>query len=223
MASSAESSFRQQFSSWNSRPGNAASTSGNSNGSGIGLNDLSMANITNKLQSINPFKGGGGYMQLPIAENGQMSGVQEPSWFNLSRWDRLVCFGICIVISAAIYALCFALFPVLVLRPTKFAILWSLASLLFVISFGCLQGPVNYIVHLTSVNRLPFTVIYFGSIVLTLVFSLGLRSPILTIISCAVQIVAAIWYAVSYFPWGTNGLRLASRLGFRQVNSWLDS
>ncbi|KAK9241377.1 Got1/Sft2-like family-domain-containing protein [Lipomyces kononenkoae] len=163
-------------------------------------------------------------MQLPISENnGSANHIQEPSWFNMSRWDRIVCFGVCLVASIIFFVLCFALFPVLVLRPQKFALLWSLGSLLFVLSFGCLQGPMNYLLHLISLNRLPFTLAYFGSIVLTLVFSLGKFSPILTIIACIIQVVAAVWYTVSYFPLGTQGLRVAGRFGTRRVYAWLDS
>ncbi|KAK9324443.1 Got1/Sft2-like family-domain-containing protein [Lipomyces orientalis] len=163
-------------------------------------------------------------MQLPISENDTSTNhIQEPSWFNMSRWDRIVCFGVCLISAIIFFVLCFALFPVLALRPQKFAVLWSLGSLLFVLSFGCLQGPMNYAMHLISLNRLPFTIAYFGSIVLTLVFSLGLRNAFLTILACLVQIVAAIWYTVSYFPMGTQGMRVAGRFGARRVNAWLDS
>ncbi|KAK9460336.1 Got1/Sft2-like family-domain-containing protein [Lipomyces oligophaga] len=164
-------------------------------------------------------------MQLPVSENDPVSSsgnIQEPAWFNLSRWDRIVCFGVCLASAVVFFTLCFALFPVLILKPKKFAVLWSVGSLLFVISFGCLQGPVNYIVHLFSANRILFTITYFGAIILTLTASLFLRNTLLTILACGLQVIAALWYTVSYFPFGSQGLRLASRLGARQVNSWLD-
>jgi hypothetical protein len=41
------------------------------------------------------------------------------------------------------------------------------------------MGPWNYVSHLMSTPRLPFTAAYFGSIALTLYFSLGVSvSPI---------------------------------------------
>jgi len=39
------------------------------------------------------------------------------------------------------------------------------------VSFAALQGPVPYIKHLMSPARLPFTAAYFGSLGLTLYFS----------------------------------------------------
>jgi hypothetical protein len=50
---------------------------------------------------------------------------------------------------------------------------WSLGSALFLASWAALMGPWNYVSHLMSTPRLPFTAAYFGSIALTLYFSLG--------------------------------------------------
>jgi hypothetical protein len=196
---------------------NAVSASDNQNG------------FFSRLENLNPFKDGGSrYIRLPLtnqdatvpAENDTW---EEPSWFQLSRWDRLLIFGMCLAGSAACFALCFFIMPVLALKPRKFGLLWSLGSLLFVISFGVLQGPVNYVVHLVSPTRLPFTLAYFGSIIATLIFSVGMRSTILTILATVVQIIAAIWYTVSYFPMGAQSLKFASRVGARQVTAWMNS
>ncbi len=50
---------------------------------------------------------------------------------------------------------------------------WSLGSALFLASWAAMMGPLNYVQHLISTPRLPFTATYFGSIALTLYFSLG--------------------------------------------------
>ena len=47
--------------------------------------------------------------------------------------------------------------------------------MLFLSSWAILQGPWTYGAHLLSGQRLPFTAAYFGSIILTLYFSLGVR------------------------------------------------
>ncbi|RKF74763.1 Protein transport protein SFT2 [Golovinomyces cichoracearum] len=58
-------------------------------------------------------------------------------------------------------------------KPRKFAILWSLGSALFLASWAAMMGPWAYATHLLCKARLPFTAAYFGSIILTLYFSLG--------------------------------------------------
>lgn len=45
--------------------------------------------------------------------------------------------------------------------------------MLFLASFAAMMGPLTYAQHLFSGTRLPFTAAYFGSIAMTLYFSLG--------------------------------------------------
>ncbi|KAI6934705.1 hypothetical protein KC327_g10097 [Hortaea werneckii] len=99
---------------------------------------------------------------------------------------------------------------------------WSMASALFLSSWAVMMGPMAYVRHLISQERLPFTATYFGSIVLTLYFAVGLRSTILTLFSSIVQVVALLWYLVSYFPLGSQGLRFAARFGGSRVTAWMN-
>jgi hypothetical protein len=50
---------------------------------------------------------------------------------------------------------------------------WSAGSVLFLASWAFLMGPYQYAVHLVSGSRLPFTAAYFGSIVMTIYFAVG--------------------------------------------------
>ncbi len=50
---------------------------------------------------------------------------------------------------------------------------WTLGSILFLSSFAAIMGPWAYVQHLASTPRLPFTAAYFGSLGLTLYFSVG--------------------------------------------------
>jgi hypothetical protein len=84
----------------------------------------------------------------------------------------------------------------LALKPRKFAVAFSLGSLLFMVgcapppklprhrscadhaySFALLQGPIAHIKHILSPERLPFSAAYFGSLGLTLFFAVGVRPP----------------------------------------------
>lgn len=215
MSGTFEQAFRAQLSSWR---GSTSSTPEQ-------ITTNPNPSFFDRVQNLNPFKNQS-YVSLPTSEppaTPSNENIEEPSWFTLSRWDRLLIFGITLLGSVACFALCFAILPLLALKPRKFAVLWSLGSLLFVVSFGILQGPINYLVHLTSPARLPFTVAYFGAIIMTLVFSIGLKSTLLTILAAVLQIVAAIWYTVSYFPMGSQSLKFASRVGARQVTNWINS
>jgi len=175
-----------------------------------------------KLQSLNPFANNG-YVRLPVSNSDPPppAPAGDGGWLALSRWDRMLGFAVCNLGALACFVICFMLFPVLSLRPRKFAVLWSLGSVLFLSSWAILQGPWTYGAHLLSGQRLPFTAAYFGSIILTLYFSLGLQSTILTLFAAIGQLCALVWYLVSYFPMGSQGLRFATQAGFGRAATWM--
>ncbi|KAJ5859669.1 hypothetical protein N7534_004946 [Penicillium rubens] len=155
---------------------------------------------------------------LPIEERNTLTRTLRI----VSRWDRMLIFAACNLGAAVCFMLCFFLFPVLTLKPRKFAVLWSVGSVLFLVSWAVLMGPWTYAKHLISGTRLPFTAAYFGSIALTLYFAIGLQSLFLTLISSIFQLAALVWYLVSYFPMGSTGLQYVGRFGASRVTSWIN-
>jgi hypothetical protein len=117
---------------------------------------------------------------------------------------------------------------------------WTLGSILFLSSFAAIMGPLAYLQHLVSTPRLPFTAAYFGSLGLTLYFSIGVSQPcirvlgallrccqlqntFLTLLAGLIQLASLVWYLVSYFPMGSSGLRLVSSFGARRAAAWMTS
>lgn len=168
-----------------------------------------------RFQRLNPFSRG---VQLD-----EEYVTSDPGMFELSRWDRMLLFALTFGGALSCWIICIFLFPVLLLKPRKFAILWSLGLLLFLVSFGVLQGFVAYVTHLVLSTRLIFTVAFFTSIVMTLVSALSLKLTILLIVFAAIQLLAALWYTVSYFPMGTQTLNLAAGVARSQVEGWMTS
>ena len=146
---------------------------------------------------------------------------EEEAYFALSRWERLLGFGACLLGAAACFFVAFLTLPMLVLRPGKFALAFSLGSLLVMFGFCVLIGPVNQIKHLLSKDRLPFTVTYFGSLALTLYFSVGNPSYFGAIISAIIQIIALVSYIAAYFPGGTQTLRFGGQMALRGAGNLL--
>lgn len=175
--------------------------------------------FTNKLKKLNPFKSENNvYLQdddIPASTDGFLG--------ELSRWDRMLIFALTFGGSVCCYIICIFLFPILSLKPRKFALLWSLGSIFFLVSFGVLQGFQAYMVHLFTSTRILFTISFVSSIVLTLISSVALKSAILSIIFASIQLIAAIWYTVSYFPMGRQTLGLASNVARSQVESWINT
>ncbi|KAI3612775.1 golgi traffic protein [Moniliophthora roreri] len=200
-----------------------------------GVTDDSAQHSQQPAQSGNAFSRfyntvAGDYVPLRSSERSN----EEEAWFALSRWERLLGFGACLVGAAV----CFFVAFLTMMRPSKFALAFSLGSLLVMLgyglpispvlrhlipflSFSVLIGPINHLKHLVSKERLPFTFIYFLSLGLTLYFSLGLHSFLGSLISGIVQIVALVAYVLAYFPGGTQTLRMGGSLALRGAGSLL--
>ncbi|KAH7329981.1 Got1/Sft2-like family-domain-containing protein [Rhexocercosporidium sp. MPI-PUGE-AT-0058] len=190
------------------------------------VNTSQQTGLLSSIKSLNPF-GDSGYVRLPTVEGpgaplpARNRREEDEAWFALSRWDRLLIFAGCNIGALACFVLVFALWPIMMAKPRKFALLWSLGSALFLASWAAMMGPWTYASHLMSAQRLPFTAAYFGSIALTLYFSLGLQSTVLTLISALIQLACLVWYLVSYFPMGSSGLRLATSFGAQRAAAWM--
>lgn len=171
-----------------------------------------------RLQKLNPFRSESVYL-----EDDENYVTSEPGYLQLSRWDRMMLFALTFAASLICYIVCIFLFPVLSLKPRKFALLWSLGSIFFLVSFGVLQGFRPYMEHLFSSTRMLFTVVFVFSIFMTLFASLSLKSTLLSIFFAVIQLISAIWYTVSYFPMGQQTLNLASGVARSQVESWMNA
>ncbi|KJA24852.1 hypothetical protein HYPSUDRAFT_135462 [Hypholoma sublateritium FD-334 SS-4] len=155
-----------------------------------------------------PLRGGGG-------------GGEEEGWLVLSRWERMLAFGGCLVGAAVCFFVAFLTLPFLPLKPAKFALSFSLGSLLVMFGFSILIGPLTHLRHLVSAERLPFSAVYFASLALTLYFALGPQSYLGSLVAGAVQVVALVAYVIAYFPGGTQTLRLGGALALRGAGSLL--
>ncbi|XP_065210798.1 uncharacterized protein LOC135838903 [Planococcus citri] len=143
-------------------------------------------------------------------------------WFecpSLSRMQKLICFCICLCVSGLFFGLSLLYIPVIVLKARKFALCFTLGSCSTLCSFAFLWGPVNYLKHLCSVERLPFTAVYFASLSATLYFAMVMQSTILTALCAVIQIVSLVWFVVTYIPGGQTGLSMFRRIFTSAVSS----
>lgn len=205
-------SLRDQWTQWTS----THSTTTTSASGGIAESAKSL--FSNWSESLNT-SANDVYQRLPFTQQDLEANTAEPSWFALTKFERILGFFACLLGSIVCFTLSFVLFPVLALKPRKFGLLWSLGSLLFVISFGVMMGPMAYFKHLTSRERLPFSVFFFGTCFATVYFSGFKKNTLMTLICSILEIIAVLYYSVSYFPFGAQGLRMISAVGARQVGN----
>ncbi|KAL6553565.1 hypothetical protein OROGR_007407 [Orobanche gracilis] len=125
--------------------------------------------------------------------------------------QSLLYFGIFLATGVFFIFIAFTLFlPVMVLKPQKFAVCFTIGCAFIVGSFFALKGPKNQLSHMLSKERLPFTLGFIGSMAGTIYVSMVLHSYILSVLFSVLQVLALSYYAISYFPGGSAGLRFLS-------------
>ncbi|OAD76269.1 hypothetical protein PHYBLDRAFT_143251 [Phycomyces blakesleeanus NRRL 1555(-)] len=146
---------------------------------------------------------------VPIGLNSE---EEEEPWYQMSRVEASK--------ASMGNKNCMLLF-VLAIFPGKFAATFTLGSILILVSIAMLRGPWSHLCHMISVERLPFTCSYLGTMGLTLYFSIGARKTIPTIIFAVCQLIALVWYFGSYIPGGISTLRYGTSYIGRRATSLL--
>ena len=129
--------------------------------------------------------------------------------------DALQVFCALLFLSVLFFALAFFVgLPTIALKPQKFALSFTCGSLTFMGSFGILKGPMEHLKSMFTADRMIFTTVYFGSMLATLYLTCskgGVQGYFLVLTASGVQLVALVWYLISFLPGGTMGLTLISR------------
>ncbi|KXN69240.1 SFT2-domain-containing protein [Conidiobolus coronatus NRRL 28638] len=211
MSSSSEQNFKNLLNKSSFRTNSGSGVGGSSSSTG----GSTFSNWSNKFTSStstlfsNISNQAQGYM--PVTTN---QPPQEPSWFSLTLWQRWTGFGMCVLAGALLFLLSFLNLTVFIVKPRKFALSFSFGSLFFFASIAFLRGPVTHFKSIFNLKQLPFSAAYFGSLIMTLVSTLIIKSFILTIVFLVIQIIALVWYFMSFMPGG-------SRLIARTATSFL--
>mmetsp|Transcript_28685 Transcript_28685/g.80851 ORF Transcript_28685/g.80851 Transcript_28685/m.80851 type:complete len:229 (-) Transcript_28685:255-941(-) len=129
--------------------------------------------------------------------------------------QRFQVFCAMLFLSALFFALAFFVgLPTIALKPQKFALSFTCGSLMFMGSFGILTGPMEHLKGMFAPDRMFFTTIYLGSMFLTLYLTFtkgGIQGYALVIAASGAQLLALLWYLISFLPGGSMGLSLVLR------------
>lgn len=150
-----------------------------------------------------------GWFGAPNAKNNESCSCLP----SLSKKQRALGFMTFLGLGVICFGLALAYIPVLVIYARKFSLLFSLGSCFTMASFSFLWGPVNHTKNLFATReRLPFTFTYLVSLFATLYFAMGLQSTVLTVIAAVAQVIALLWFVLSFIPGGQTGLKWMTKL-----------
>ncbi|XP_023023006.1 uncharacterized protein [Leptinotarsa decemlineata] len=138
---------------------------------------------------------------------------------SLSRFQRIVLFGLCLGMGLLCFSLSLMYIPVLLFKARKFSLLFTLGSTFFVLSFFFLFGPLAFLKGMFAKERLFLTMTYGGTLVATLYCALHLQSTPFTVLFAIGQIISLLWTVIASIPGGTAGLSFFSKMFSRSVSS----
>ena len=115
--------------------------------------------------------------------------TREINWFWVLSWS--ICVMLCVVF---LHVAGFGIKT----KKIWFVMDWRICTFCCII--WCFTGPYNYVRHLLSRDRILLTGYSFSSVFLTIYSACILKSSILTIFTSIIEILAVLYYTLSYFP-----------------------
>ncbi|XP_052838146.1 vesicle transport protein SFT2C [Drosophila gunungcola] len=144
--------------------------------------------------------------------NSWIKDTQDSCFPKLSRLQRIVGFVACLGMGMLCMALSTLYIPVLILKARKFALLYTLGSLFFILSFCFLSGFGSFLKQMFSKPRLLTSISYSSCLLLTLYCALVARSTAFTALFAVTQIIALLFMILGMVPGGATGLKFFGQL-----------
>lgn len=135
-----------------------------------------------------------------------------------SRLQRIVGFVACLGMGCLCMTLSTLYIPVLMLKP-KFALLFTLGSLFFILSFCFLIGFQAFFKQMFSRPRLVTSISYSACLTSTLYFALVAKSTAFTVLFAVGQIITLLFMLLGMVPGGATGLKFFGQLFKSSVSS----
>ncbi|CEL92656.1 unnamed protein product [Vitrella brassicaformis CCMP3155] len=137
-----------------------------------------------------------------------VSGAQQKVSDNMISTDRLIYFGISAALGIFFMALAFFFLPVMVIMPQKFAVPFTVGSLCCLASLCFLRGPKAFWEAAVAYKRLPFSLTYGLSLLLTFWASMVHKSYLFALVFSVTQCICLAALLLSNVPGGQRFLGL---------------
>jgi len=170
--------------------------------------------------------GGIGSFSFDFARGGDAKKEQMPSLLawggadgdGLGYHRRLRYFALLLVGGLSNFALAGLCLPIVLLRPAKFSLFFTLGNFLMLASFAVLRGVREQLQHMFCWSRMPFTAAYLASVLLTLYCALFAHSYSGVLLFSAAQCGALAYYLASYLPGGSRAIRFITAAAYRAIS-----
>ena len=129
-----------------------------------------------------------------------INGEEPEGFLHLTYSERIIGFiitGICAILAGIL-----SIISLFILNLRKFSVLFTLSSILFFVSLSLLVGFSKILHSCSDKKRLMASIAMVCGMALTLFFGAYKRWIILSIVSFAIEILAFLYFVLSYIPGG---------------------
>ena len=126
---------------------------------------------------------------------------------SLTIKERLIGFAICFALGMLFQFMAMgSIVGVLLGRTNKFAFLYTFGNVVSIFGTLFLVGPSRQIQNMVDQNRKNASLVFCGSIIMTLLSLYVFHNKLLTVLFVIIQFAAYVWYILSYVPYGRECL-----------------
>jgi hypothetical protein len=129
-----------------------------------------------------------------------LPGAEDDGCCQLTYSERLIGFGISALCGTLAGFL--AIISLFILNLRKFSVLFTVSTLLFIVSLGLLIGFKKLLSSFGARNRIVSGLGLFGGMSITLFFGLFKRMILLSILGFTMEILSFLYFALSFIPGG---------------------
>lgn len=119
----------------------------------------------------------------------------------LSYRNRAIGFGLCLAVGVVLDIIAIISITTIITNPGRFAALYSFGNILTIISTCFVVGFCSQMKNMFKQKRIIATILYLGSIILTLIVAYELNNILLVILCLIFQFLCLVWYILSYIPY----------------------
>ncbi|XP_053695452.1 uncharacterized protein LOC128742978 [Sabethes cyaneus] len=153
--------------------------------------------------------------------NSWLKETQDTCCPKLSRIQRIVGFVTCMGLGVFCMIVSTFYIPVLILKARKFALLYTLGSIFFIMSFSFLSGFAAMFRQMFSRDRLCLSTSYTCCLVATVYFATIEKSTAFTVLFAVAQIISLLWMILGTIPGGMTGVKFFSQMFRSSVSNQL--
>lgn len=144
--------------------------------------------------------------------NSWLKDTQDTCCPKLSRIQRIVGFVTCMGLGVFCMIVSTFYIPMLILKARKFALLYTLGSIFFIMSFSFLSGFGAMFRQMFSRERLALSISYSCCLVATLYFAMIEQSTAFTVLFAVAQIISLLWMILGAIPGGMTGVKFFGQM-----------